>query len=198
MGVFDILARDHHEVGELVNDDDNERHLIGMISVLVGKLALLNHLVVEADVLGTDAFEDLESALHLGNSPLKGARSLFGLGDWRNEEMRDAVVKRHFDALRINENHANLGRRRTHEYGHDHGIKAHRLARTRRAGNEQVRHLGKVDADLLAIDILADGNLEWPCAAARQDIAKQHARAHLVGNLYAHERSAGNLCDAHG
>lgn len=126
-GVFDILARDHHEVGELVNDDDDERHLIGMISVLVGKLALLNHLVVEADVLGTDAFEDLESALHLGNSPLKGARSLFGLGDWRNEEMRDAVVKRHFDALRVNENHADLGRRRTHEYGHDHGVEAHDL-----------------------------------------------------------------------
>ena len=196
--ILDVLARDHHEIGELVNDDDDEGHLVGMVAVFVGELALLDHLVVEADVLGTHSLEDLEPALHFGDGPLQGACRLLGLGDWRDEEMRNAVVQGHLDALGVDEYHAHLCGRSAHEYGHDHGVEADRLARTGGAGDEEVRHLRKVDAYLLAVDILADGDLQRTGLAARKYVSEKHARAHLVGNLDAHERGAGNLRDAHG
>ncbi len=70
---LDILPGDHHEVGELVDDDDEVGHLGGRIVVMIELAGSL--LFVEGrDLADADALEDLEAALHLGHRPLQSAR----------------------------------------------------------------------------------------------------------------------------
>ena len=86
-GGLDVLAGDHHEVAELVDDDDEVGHGLGRV-LHIGELAVLDHLVVDLDVPRTGTLEDLKPAVHLGDGPLKGARRLPWLGHDGNVEVR--------------------------------------------------------------------------------------------------------------
>ncbi len=70
---LDVLARNHHEVGELVDDDDE----VGHLGQLAGGLRRLRSLSAPEACFAlywsilshAHALEDFQAALHLGHSP---------------------------------------------------------------------------------------------------------------------------------
>ena len=131
-GELHLLAHVHHEVGQLVDDDDEVGQLGPQLAgrrlfagfdrfLLRGQLGL--HLrVVLADVASTHLREHFQAALHLGHAPRKRAGRLARLGDYGHVQVRDAVVGRELHAFRVDHDEAHLGRRGAHEDGHDHGV----------------------------------------------------------------------------
>ena len=129
---LDIGWRDHHQVGELVDDADDVRQLflrhlksiiiaryfhvthgsalfrshIGIHGLGLGLLFLVLHqLSVEAcDIADIGLGKDLVAVLHLGNQPLQRARHLLGLGHHRDQHVRQRIIHLHFDHLRIDHN----------------------------------------------------------------------------------------------
>ena len=116
--------------------------------------------------------------------------------------MRNAVIDRQFEHLRVDHDQPAVLRRHAVEQRQDHGVDRHRLARAGGAGDQQMRHLGEVDDDRLAVDGLAErqrqlglGRLE---IAACQDLAQIDGLALGVGQLDADGVAAGNDRDAGG
>ena len=207
-GEFHFFANVHHEVGKLVDDDDDVGQLIAQIVLgrllpclfggLRGSLPRLHFGVVLPDVARAHFREHLQAALHLGNAPAERASCFFGLRDNGYVKVRDAVVRREFHALRIDHDEAHFGGRGAHEDGHDHGVDGHGFARAGGAADKQVRHLCQVGHDAVALDVFADGDLQRAGTGVFDDVAKQHGLARAVRHLYAHVVRTGNRReDAH-
>ena len=194
---LDILTGDHHQVRELVNDDDQVGHLLRRVVVML-KLAGGLLFVVGRDLTHVETLEDLQATLHLGHGPLQSARGLLGLGHHGHIEMRQTVIARQLDALGVDHDQANVLGKRAHEQGRDDGVDHHRLTRTGRTGNKQVGHLGEVGDNRRALGIAADGQLERAALHIGQHVAQIDVLALAIGNLDAHERGAGDWGkDAH-
>ena len=95
------------------------------------------HLAVEtADVAHAERRHELITPLHFGDAPAQRIRRLLHVGDHRRQQVRDALVDRELEHLRIDHDHAHvLGRRLVHQAQH-HGVDADRFARARRAGDQ--------------------------------------------------------------
>ena len=144
------LRRDEHEVGQLVNDDHDARQLLERF-VRCGKG------VIARKVLDVVLGEELVALHHLVDRPLQGARRLLRVGDDRNEQVRDAVVGRKLDHLRVDHDEAHLVRRGLIKERNDERIGADGFAGAGRAGDEDMRELGNVADDVVARNVLADG-----------------------------------------
>ena len=188
---LDILTGNHHQVRELVNDNDQVGHLLRRVVVML-KLAGGLLFVIGRNLTDVEAFEYLQAALHFGHGPLQGARGLLGLGHHGHIEMRQTVIARKLDALGVDHDQANVLGKGAHEQGRDDGIDHHRLTRTGRTGDQQVRHLGEVGDDRRALGVAADGKLERTALHIGQYVAQIDVLALAVGNLDAHERGAGD------
>ena len=124
--LFDLLADDHHHVGEFVDDDDDERQRLETGSALVDvrpqALAVSNgsrsglpaslrvlHLLVEAgEVAHADRRHQLVAPLHLGDAPAQRVGGFLHVGDDRREQMRNALVHRQLQHLRVDHDHAHV------------------------------------------------------------------------------------------
>ena len=87
--------------------------------------------------------------------------------------MRDAVIDRQFQHLRIDHDQAALFRRQPVEQRQDHRVDGDRLARAGGAGDQQMRHLGEFGDDGLAADGLAEAERQleaWCCAKSCDSI----------------------------
>ncbi len=157
-GGLNVLAGDHHKVGQLVDYDDKVRHVLGRV-FHVGVLAAVNVAVVGLDVAHLVVLEDLQAPLHLGHAPLKGARGLARLGDHGHIEVRQARIARELDALGVDHDQAHLLGRGAHEHAHDDGVEKNRLARARGAGHQKVRQARKVNDDGLTLGVASKGAL---------------------------------------
>ena len=130
---LDLLGRDHHQVGQLVNHNDNLRQhliLLGIAALLLLCLGLFRaHQVVVADQIAhLMVCEQLVAALHLADRPVERARRLFRVGDDRNEQVRDAVVVAQLDHLRIDHDQPHFLGRGLIQNRDQHGVDAHGLA----------------------------------------------------------------------
>ena len=83
--LFGLTAILHHQVGELVNDDDNRVHTI---------VHILSAGVVTLQIASASVCKHAVTALHLENRPLQGRGGLIGFGDHWNEQVRQTVVSR--------------------------------------------------------------------------------------------------------
>ena len=166
--LFDITRCDHHEVGELIDDDKHERQALVLewLAVLVDLTqsrlhgALVDGLVVARDVAEADLVEQVVAALHLSHRPGERIGGLARIGDGCGEQVRRLVVLAHLDSLRVDQDHADLLRRGAHQDRGEQRVETRRLARTGGAGNQDVGHRGQVDHDVLAVDVATDGHLE--------------------------------------
>ena len=188
---LDVLAGHHHEIGELVDDDHEIGHLLGRVVVVLELTGGLFGVVVR-DLADVELLKDLEAALHLGYGPLQRARGLLGLSHHGNVEMRQPVVAGELHALGVDHDQANVLGTPAHEQRGDDGIDHHRLTRTGRTGDKQVRHLGQVGDDGSALGIASDGELERTALDIGQNIAEVDVLTRAVGNLDADERGAWN------
>ena len=197
-GGFHVARRDHHEVGELV--DDHEQVRVGVQGPVEAGLGLHlsgGHRLVEVvDVLEAVVRQVVVARVHLLDDPFEGLGGLLGVGDDRRDEVRDALVDREFHALGVNEDHAHLLGRRTHHDRGDHGVDEGGLAGAGLACHEHVRGLRQVSDDVAALDVLADADDERVLVTAggcgAQDVAEGHVFAVGVGDLDADGALTGN------
>ena len=99
--LFDLFRRHEHQIRQLVDDHDDARQLFK-------RFVRFRHLIVGGKILHIMLGKHLVALHHLVDRPLQRARSLFRVGDDRNEQMRDAVVGRKLDHLRVDHDKAHL------------------------------------------------------------------------------------------
>ena len=131
---LDVLAGNHHEVRELVDHDDEIRHVLWRV-LHVSVLVTVNVTVVGLDVADLVVLEDLEAALHLGDAPGEGACCLVWLGHHRHVEVGQAGIVGELDALGVHHDETDLLGCCAHEDGHDDAVEQYRLARARSSCN---------------------------------------------------------------
>ena len=175
---LDLLGRDHHEVGQLVDDDDDlGQDLVGFGRAALGLgglgLLLAHEGVIVLQLAHLAVRKQLVAPLHLAHRPVERTRRLLGIGHDRDEQMGDAVVVAELDHFGVHHNQAHFLGRGFIEERDQHGVDAHRFARAGRAGDEQMGHLGDIAHDGRARDILAN--------------RKGHARLGLVKGLGAQD-----------
>ena len=98
---LDLVGADHHQVGQLVDDDDDVRH---------PRLAGAQRLVVAGDVADAALRELVVAALHGADRPLQGVDRLVGVDDHLGQQVRNALVLRQLDPLRVDQDQLHLGR----------------------------------------------------------------------------------------
>ena len=171
-----------------------------MLALLLGFLDL----GIEAgDIAHAHRRHQLVALLHLGDAPVQRIGGLLHVGDDRRQQMRNAFVNRQFEHLRIDHDQPYMLRLRLVEHRQDHCIDADRLARTGRAGDQQVRRLGQVGDHRQAADILAEADSERTghvvVGLAGDDFGQLDRLPLGIGQLQRHARfSRDGLDDADG
>ena len=176
---LDFLADRDHEVGQLVDDQHDQRQrlvieLLFLVEFLAGlgieaglhpaaeRLALLGrlfHLFVEAcDVARVHATHHAIAFFHLLHRPFERADRFVRFGHHRAEEMRNVVVALQFEHFGIDQDQPALVGREAIEQRQQDRIEPDRFTRTRRTRDQQMGHGGKVGHDRLAGNILAENH----------------------------------------
>ena len=210
---LDFLACNHHQVGHLIDDDndigDRNRlefvrleHRIAGFLVEPGLDRALEHLalgqrlahpaIVAFDVAHAHAGHLAIALFHLAHDPFQGDDGLLGVGDNRRQQVRNAVIDAEFQHLRVNHDHPAFFRRQLVQQGQDHRVDRHRLARSGRTGNQQVGHLCQVGHHRIAANVLAQRQGQAhgavPEIACRQYLAQDHLFAVDVGQFNPDDR----------
>ena len=190
---LDLARGDHHQVGQLVDDDDDLAHRL---------LIRADRVVVALDVAHAHRLKALVAVLHLHHGPRERRGSLLRVGDDRHQQVRDAVVHRQLDDLRVDQDQPDLPGGGAVDDRVDDRIDAHGLAGARRARDEHVRHLRHVRDDRRAGNALAQRHGRRGFLAhhlrALQHVAQGNRLDLLVRNLDADRRLAGDRrLDAH-
>ena len=98
---FDVAACHHHQVGQLVDHDENvgqrqQRFPLGGVGLLRRICGVAVELLDIADARGGEL---LVPFLHLLDRPSKRIHRLFGVDDDRRHQMRDVLVDAKLDPL---------------------------------------------------------------------------------------------------
>ncbi len=160
-GGLQLLARGGHEVGELVDDDDDVGQALDPL--------LLRLLVEGADVAHAQGVQERVAPLHLRDAVLQRLEGLLRVRDHGGEQVGAAVVELQLDDLRIDEEKPHLVGAPPEEDGADDRVDQNALARVGGPADEQVRRLHEVDDLRLPEDVLAEGegDLVRPTSASR-------------------------------
>ena len=129
-GALDFLGGDHHQVSQLVdNDDDLRQHLILLGMTVLGLLGFGlfgTHEVVIADQIAhLMVCEQLVAAFHLPDCPVERTGGFFRIGNNRNQQVRNAVIVAQLDHLRVHHDQADFLRRGLVQQRDQHGVDAH-------------------------------------------------------------------------
>ncbi len=184
--LLDLACRDHHEVGELVDDDDYIRQL--------ARELLRGFVVVGGDVAHTFGREHLVAAVHFGHGPSQCGRGLVRLDEHRQGEVRQPVVVGELHSLGVDEQQTHVVGRDLEQQARDQSVDAHALALARRAGDEQVRHARQIADDRLAGDVVTERQRQFVRALAKRrrlhDLADRDQAGGFVRHLDTHRRLA--------
>ncbi len=139
---------DHHQVGELVDHDEQVRQLL---------LATLAQRAVRfRQAPGAQAREPLVAALHLGDDVGENGARLLRARDDGRQQVREPFVVAELDPLRVDQDQPHLVRRRAQQDRREDRVDAARLARAGGAGDQDVRHPREIGPDGRARDVLAE------------------------------------------
>ena len=116
---------------------------------------VLDAFVVAADVAHAELAHRAIAAFHFAHGPFQRGHRFGRLGDDGRHQMRDAVVDRQFQHLRIDQDQPALIGRQPIQQRQDHRVDADRFARSGGAGDHQMRHARQIGDHRLAADILA-------------------------------------------
>ena len=208
--LLDLLADHHHQVGQLVDDDDDVRQALQRLGLLgreaegvgnrfLARLGLVDLGVVARQIAHAQLAHELVAALHLGHAPVQAVGGLLHVGDHGAQQVRNAFVDRHFQHLGVDHQQAHIARLGLVQQRQDHGVDPHRLARTRGAGDQHVRHLGQIGHHRVAHDVLAQAHGQHALGIV-VDLRAQHlgqadGLALGIGQLQRHEVLAGDRLD---
>ncbi len=193
---FNILACDHHEVGHFVDNHDDIGHgfeieFFRLVDRLAGiaveaglyrarnRLALFlrqtDTLVEAVNIAHADLRHLAIAVFHFAHGPFERDNGLLRVRHNRRQQMRNAVIDGKLQHLGVDHDEAEFLRRHAIEQRQDHGVDRNRLARAGGARNQNVRHLGNIGNDRLAIDGLAECQRKL-----RLRLLKVAARQHLT------------------
>ena len=209
--LFDLLADDHHHVGEFVDEDDNERQRFQrprrftqfrvrleqrVHHRLAGVLGILDLLVEAGQVAHAHRAHQFVAALHLGHAPAQAVGGLLHVCDHRRQQMRDALIDAQFEHLRVDHQHPQFLVRGLEQQAQHHRVDRHRLARTSGTGHQQVRHARQIGDRRAAGDVLAQGQRQRAgrlvVFLGAQQLGQEDHFASDVGDLQPHHRLARN------
>ena len=201
-GVLHLFGGGHHQVGQLVDDNDNLGHGGHGLAVLVLVVLGGGQAVVALQVAHVALGENLIALHHLRNGPAQGAGGLAGVRDDRHQHVGHAVILCQFHGLGVDHQETHLVRAGLVEHAHNQGVDAHRLTRACGAGDEQVGHLGQIRDDGLPGDVPAQGHGKLALGGLEgvglHQLPHAHGAAGFVGHLNAHGGLAGDgRLDAH-
>ena len=110
--VLDVARGDHHEVGELVDDDQQVRVRLEHALAADRQLDLAGDdgPVEVVDVTVAERREVVVAHVHLLHDPLQRLGGLLGVRDDGRDQVRHAGVGGELDALRVDQHHAHVGR----------------------------------------------------------------------------------------
>lgn len=145
-----FLVPAHHEVSELIDDDDDHGHSI----------FLAHFRIVLFEISDAHRFQGTITPFHLSDSPLQSIECLIGSIDDGCEEMRDAIIDPELDLFRINHDHAEFRWSILIEHREDKSVHPHGFPRSRLSSDQEVRHLCEITDDKVPIDILSYGERE--------------------------------------
>ena len=192
-GIFHFLGSNHHEVGQLVDNNDDLRQFL---SILFSRCnAIIGFQITNAHIR-----HHLVSPQHFRHSPLKAACRLFRIGDNRNQKLRNAVVDAQLDHLGVHHDEFYFLGTGLIQKADDDGVHAHGFTGTGCTCNQQVGHLGNVAHDAIAIDAFTQSNGRFGLCIGKFigiDYLPQGNRSNrTVGNFDAdHRNLAGDSSD---
>ena len=185
--LFHILLANHHQVGQLINDNHNPGH---------GLLSRPQDIVVSFQVAHAPLGEFVIPLHHLRHSPGQRRGCLVGIVHHRQQQMRNAVIALKLHHLGVHQNHLDLVRTRPEQQAVDNRIDAYGFTGSRGAGNQHMGHLRQVTDNRHAGDILAQRHRQDGFRVlhrrAFQHLPQGHGRALGVGHFHAHQALAGN------
>jgi hypothetical protein len=104
-GVLDLASGHHHQIVELVDDDDQVGETIETVGVEMTGVVLLP---VPADVPYAGVGHQVVAAVHLLHRPLQCVGGLLRIGDDPGEQMRHTVVLTQLHPLGIDHDHPDV------------------------------------------------------------------------------------------
>ena len=137
--LFNLFAHHHHQVGQLVNDDDHIGQTFnrlgrfrgqaeGVGQLLATRCRFIDLFVEACEVAHTQFAHEFVAPLHFTHAPVQGVGGLFHVGDNRAQQMWNALVDAHLQHLGVNQNQPHITRFGFVEQAQNHGVDAHRLA----------------------------------------------------------------------
>ena len=164
--LFDLLAGYHHQIGKLVDDYDDQRHFVDRLGIVgrqrkrVGqrllRLARFDDAhVVAGKVPHAQRRHQPVAPLHFPDAPAERVGGELDVGDNRRQKMRNALVDRQLEHLRIDQDQPYLPRLGLVQQRQNHRVQRDRLARACGSGDEQVGHACQIDDHRLARDVLS-------------------------------------------
>ena len=131
-GVLDRLFACGHEVGKLIDDNDDSRHLFVSVLLAIG--------VVLVNISVVDVGKELDTSFHLAYRPVERADSFVRVANnFVHKQVRNACVHAHFYALGVDENKTHVVGRRLIKQADDNGVYAAALACAGCTCDEHVR-----------------------------------------------------------
>ena len=168
----------------------------GTLEHLVARQRIANATVVTLDVTNAHLGHLAIAFFHLTDDPLQGNDRLFRVRHNRRQKVRNAVIDRQFEHLRVDHDQTAFIWRQLVKQRQDHRVDRNRFTRTRRTRDQQVRHLREVRHDRLTTNVLAQRQRQTMIAiaiiTARQDFAEAHHLALIVGKFDTNDRTTGN------
>ena len=149
-GILHILGRNHHEIRQLINDNDDKR-----------KFFLRIPSIERLDVTNAMICKNRIAFLHLLYCPVQHRRCLLRIGHNRNHEMRNPIVIRKFNHLGVDQNKLHFIRRCLEQNTRDQGVDAHGLTRACCTCHQEMRHFPNIRKNRLSADIHAEANGEF-------------------------------------
>ncbi len=184
-GILHLVGGSHHQVGQLVDHNEDLR-------LRLQRVALPRQLVIRLQIAHVVVRKRLVTCQHFRDRPAERTRRLARVGHDRHEQVRNAVVDAELHLLRVDEQQAHLFGRRAEQHALDHRVGAHGFTRAGRARNEQVGHFREVGEHDLARNVAPERDRQLGFCHGElgrvDQLAQPHHRAVLVRNLDAHRR----------
>ena len=121
---FDIVFGDHHQVGHLI-DDDQQIRIRGHLAFRTRRrmdFAFPHRLVEVFHIAETEELQVIVAGVHLLDHPFQRLGGVLGIGDDRGEQVRDAGVRGQFDTFGVDEDQPHLFGSGPHDNRHEHRV----------------------------------------------------------------------------
>ena len=150
-----LAAREHHQVGQLVDGEHDVgqrlRQLVGIRGRLAGPAVRLLQLCAHVPVVLLQVAHPfrrqlLVAFLHLVDGPAQGVGGQLRLDHHRRQQVGDVLVHAELEPLGIDQDEPHVVGRGLVEDAREHRVHRHALARAGGAGDEEMGHLREVSA----------------------------------------------------